>query len=69
MHEAFDFSMDIDDAARQLREDSELYPLRLDDVTRRPELDWWSFLSVSMGISPGLGVVGIAGYCLHKKGC
>ena len=61
--------MDIDEAARQLREDLKLYPLRLDDVTRQPESHRLSFLPVSVGISLGLSAVGIPGYCLHKKEC
>ena len=69
VHEAFEFSVDIDEAAGQLREDLELSPLRLDDITRAPQSDWLTFMPVSIGISLSLSAIGIGIYCLHRKGC
>ena len=65
----FDFSMDLDEAARQLREVLVLSPFSLKD-TKKPRGDGWTnFLRVSIGISLGLSAIGIDAYCIPKKKC
>ena len=68
MHEAYDLDIDLDEAATKLREDAPLHPLQLEDITSEPDSGWTSLWPVSMGISLGLGLIAIAGYCLHKRG-
>ncbi len=69
MHESYSFSMDIDEAVNQLREQSVLTPLNLDSITVEPPESWANYLPASLGISVGLSALCGLIYLLHHKGC
>ncbi len=55
--------------SRKLKEEADTNPLELEDIASKSDSTWLSIVPVSMGISMGLGLIAIAGYCLYKRGC
>ena len=69
IHKTFKLDIDLDDATRKLREDADTNPLQLEDIASESDSAWTSIVPVSVGISLGLGLIAIAGFCLYKRGC
>ncbi len=69
MHESYSFSMDIDEAGDQLKEQSILTPLNLNSITRESSESWANCLPASLIISAGISALCSLICLLHCKAC
>ncbi len=69
LHENYAFSMDLDDAVEELKQDSILTPLNLVDPFPDHNTDaWMKYLPASLGLSLALSLLLTLLYFAHKKG-